>query len=56
MRVLNGILSTDKCTISEKDQKIVIMSSNSTFPEDYVEADYSEKPIKIRKYIEVMKK
>ena len=48
MRVLNGILSTDKCTISEKDQKIVIMSSNSTFPEDYVEADYSEKPIKIK--------
>lgn len=24
------------------------MSSNSTFPEDYVEADYSEKPIKIK--------
>ena len=48
MRVLNGILSTDKCTISEKDQKIVIMSSNSTFPEDYVEADYSEKPIQIK--------
>lgn len=48
MRVLTSILSTDICTISEKDQKIVIMPSNSTFPEDYVEADYSGKPIKIK--------
>lgn len=29
-------------------KKIVIMSSNSTFPEDYVEVDYSEEQIKIK--------
>ena len=48
MQVLNSILSTDICTICEKNKKIVIMSSNSTFPEDYVEVDYSEKQIKIK--------
>ena len=41
MQVLNNILPTDICTINEKNEIIIIMSSNSTFPEDYVEADYS---------------
>ena len=48
MQVLNNILPTDICTINEKNEIIIIMSSNSTFPEDYVEADYSEKQIKIK--------
>lgn len=48
IQILNSILSTDICTINEKNKKIVIMSSDSTFPEDYVEADYSEEQIKIK--------
>lgn len=48
IQVLNSILSKDICTIKEKNKKIVIMSSNSTFPEDYIEVDYSEEQIKIK--------
>lgn len=36
------------CTIIENNNKIVIMSSDSTFPEDYVEADYSKEQIRIK--------
>ena len=48
IQLLNSILPTDICTINEKNKKIVIMSSNSTYPEDYIEADYSEEQIKIK--------
>lgn len=48
IQVLNNILSTDICTINEKNKKIVIMSSDSIFPEDYIEADYSKERIKIK--------
>ena len=48
IQILNNILSADMCTIIENNNKIVIMSSNSTFPEDYVEADYSKEQIRIK--------
>ena len=48
IQVLNSILSTDICTINEKNKKIVIMSSKSSFPEDYIEADYSKEKITIK--------
>ena len=48
VQVLNSILSTDICTINEHNKKIVIMSSYSTYPEDYVEVDYNEEQIKIK--------
>lgn len=48
IQVLNSILSTDICTIKENNKRIVIMSSNSIFPEDYIEIDYNEKQIKIK--------
>lgn len=48
IQIVNSILSTEICTINEKNKKIIIMSAISTFPEDYVEVDYSEKQIKIK--------
>lgn len=45
IQLLNSILNTEICTISEKNDKFIIYASDSTYPEDYVEVDYSKNQI-----------